>query len=79
MPLGRWTGFGSIMAGKVKQLIDRLIELRTNGERGLVAPLKIKLIMKGVDPDLYDESSPDNPLIMQRVITIAHDLGYDIG
>lgn len=72
------TGFGS-MAGKVKQLIDRLIELRTKGERGLVAPLKIKLIMKGVDPDLYDESSPDSPLIMQRVISIAHDLGYDIG
>lgn len=73
------TGLGFIMAGKVKQLIDRLIELRTKGERGLVAPLKIKLIMKGVDPDLYDETSPDNPLIIQRVIAIANELGYEIG
>ncbi|MCC8180514.1 MAG: hypothetical protein LIP23_06360 [Planctomycetes bacterium] len=66
------------MAGKIKLLIDRLIELRTNGDRGLVAPLKIKLIMKGVDPDLFDATSPDNPVVIQRVITIAKEMGYDL-
>lgn len=66
------------MAGKIKQLIDKLIELRTNGDRGLVAPIKIKLIMKGVDPDLFDETSADNPIVMQRVITIAKEMGYDL-
>lgn len=66
------------MAGRVKELIDRLIELRTKGDRGLVAPLKIKLIMKGVDPDLFDASSPDNPVVIQRVITIAKEMGYEI-
>ena len=66
------------MAGKVKELIDRFIELRTKGDRGLVAPLKIKLIMKGVDPDLFDASSPDNPVVIQRVITIAKEMGYEL-
>ncbi len=66
------------MAGQIKQLIDKLIELRTNGDRGLVAPIKIKLIMKGVDPDLFDANSPDNPMIMQRVKTIAKDMGFDL-
>lgn len=66
------------MAGKVKFLIDQLIELRTKGDRGLIAPLKIKLIMKGVDPDMFDDSSPDNPMIIQRLMNIAKDMGYDL-
>ena len=70
--------FGIFMAGRVKELIDRLIELRTKGDRGLVAPMKIKLIMKGVDPDLFDTSSPDNPVVIQRVITIAKEMGYEL-
>lgn len=66
------------MAGKVKELIDRLIQLRTKGDRGLVAPVKIKLIMKGVDPDLFDENSPDSPQVVQRVIAIAKEMGFDL-
>lgn len=66
------------MAGRIKELIDRLIELRTKGDRGLVAPVKIKLIMKGVDPDLFDANSPDTPQVVQRVIAIAKEMGYDI-
>ena len=66
------------MAGKVKLLITKLIDLRTKGDRGLVAPLKIKLIMKGVDPDLFDETSPDNPLVIQKVMTIAKEMGYEL-
>lgn len=66
------------MAGKIKELIDRLIDKRTHGEAALVAPLKIKLIMKGIDPDLFDASSPDNPQVMQKVVTIAKEMGYDI-
>lgn len=76
--LRRGAGFGFIMAGKVKELIDRLIELRTKGDRGLVAPVKIKLIMKGVDPDLFDAASADNPMVIQRVITIAKEMGYEL-
>lgn len=66
------------MPGKIKQNIDKLIELRTKGDRSLVAPIKIKLIMKGIDPDMYDETSPDNPVVIQRVQTIAREMGYEL-
>ncbi len=66
------------MAGQVKRLIDQLIALRTKGDRALVAPMKIKLIMKGVDPDLFEETTPDNPAIVQRVLTIAKEMGYNL-
>lgn len=67
------------MAGKIKVMIDRLIELRSKGQAGLVAPTKIKLIMKGVDPDLYTASSPDDPAVIHKVTTIADEMGYDLG
>lgn len=66
------------MAGKVKFLIDQLIDLRTKGDKGLVAPIKIKLIMKGVDPDMFDANSPDNPVVIQRLMTIAKEMGYEL-
>lgn len=66
------------MAGKIRELIDQLIHLRTDGKPGLVAPLKIKMIMKGVDPDLYDASSADDNVIINRIVTIAHEMGYDL-
>ncbi len=66
------------MAGKVKTLIEQLIQLRTNGEQTLVAPLKVKLIMKGIDPDMFDADTPDNPLVIQRVVAIAKELGYEL-
>lgn len=66
------------MPGKIKQLINRLIELRTKGDRGLIAPIKIKLIMKGIDPDMFDEASPDNPVVIQRVINIAKEMGFEL-
>lgn len=66
------------MAGKIKVLIDQLIELRTKGEAGLVAPIKIKLIMKGVDPDLYTATSPDDPTIIYKVMTVAGEMGFDL-
>ncbi len=70
--------FGIVMAGKISILIEQLIALRTKGDRGMVAPLKIKLIMKGVDPDMYNASTPDNPIVIQRVIAIAKEMGYDL-
>ena len=66
------------MSGTIKHLIDELITMRTKGDRGLVAPIKIKLIMKGIDPDMYDESSPDNPVVIQRVKSIAKEMGFDL-
>ena len=67
------------MAGQIKYLIQQLINKRTGGDPGLVAPMKIKLIMKGVDPEQYTDSTPDSPAVIQRVITIAKEMGVDIG
>ena len=66
------------MSGTTRLLIDKLIDMRTKGDRSLVAPIKIKLIMKGIDPDMFDESTPDNPAVIQRVKSIAKEMGFEL-
>lgn len=48
------------MAGRVKQLIDELIELRANGNPGVVHFMRAHLMLNGIDPSRYTESSPDD-------------------
>lgn len=66
------------MPGKIHEMITRLILLRVGENRHLEAAFKIKLIMKGVDPDAYDGNSPDDPAMMQRIHTVAKSMGYDL-
>jgi len=66
------------MPGTIHRLINRLIELRTGGQPGLAASIKIRLIMKGVDPDQHTESSADNPAIISRLYAIAKDMSIDL-
>jgi hypothetical protein len=48
------------MAGRVKQLIDELIELRSCGNPGVVHFMRAHLMLNGIDPTRYTEHSPDD-------------------
>ncbi|OQX05515.1 MAG: hypothetical protein BWK80_52070 [Desulfobacteraceae bacterium IS3] len=66
------------MAGQIKQLIDTIIVKRSKGLKGLIYTTKAKLLLKGIDPDGYNEASDDNPLILERIRKIAVELGVDM-
>jgi len=66
------------MAGIIHHLITRLIELRTDGNPGQVPSMKIKLIMKGVDPDQHNENSADDPAMIARLHAIAKDMSIEL-
>lgn len=53
------------MQGRAKQLIDELVALRTNGNPSLAHFVRAQLMMRGINPDRIDASTPDDP----RVIT----------
>lgn len=63
------------MPGKIKAMIDTIIAKRSQGNPNLVAPLKIKLIMKGIDPDQWSDASPDDPVVIARLQSAARDMG----
>ena len=39
------------MAGKIKQIVDEIIDKRSKGSMGLIYTTKAKLLIKGIHPD----------------------------
>lgn len=55
------------MAGKIKKMIDAIIEQRAQGNKVLEGVVKMKLILKGIDPKNYTVSSPDDPAVIGKL------------
>jgi hypothetical protein len=62
------------MAGQIKAMIDSIIEQRANGSKVLEGVVKMKLILKGIDPKHYCETSPDDPAILGRLFELQKEL-----
>jgi hypothetical protein len=67
------------MAGKIKKMIDTIIEQRSKGSRIIAGTIKVKLILKGINPDSFNHKSNDNPLIIKQLEKFAKDFGVDFG
>lgn len=66
------------MAGKIKKMIDQIIETRSQGDPFLVLATKTKLMLKGIDPEKYNDNSEDYPWIMDDVRRIAREMGVTL-
>jgi hypothetical protein len=62
------------MAGQIKRMIDNIIVQRSKGSKVLEGVVKMKLILKGIDPKHYTESSPDDFAVMARLQEITYEL-----
>lgn len=66
------------MAGKIKVLIDNLIEQRAKGNPSLESTTRTKLLLKGVDGAKYTASSDDDPAVIEKIRQIAKDMGVQL-
>ncbi len=60
------------MTGTAKRLIDELIQLRTRNRPGSQHFVRAHLVLNGIDPDAYNEVSPDDPdvvLALKKMIS----------
>jgi hypothetical protein len=55
------------MAGRVKQLIDELIELRAGGNATVEHFLRAHLMLNGIDPSVHTAASPDDAVKERRL------------
>lgn len=58
------------MAGKIKKMIDLIIEERSHGNPAIAEMTKAKFILKGLNPDKYDSNSEDDPILIKKLLTI---------
>ena len=63
------------MAGQIHALLKAIIDKKAQGNPTLVAATKTKLILKGINPDKFGPTTPDDPATLQRVQTLATKLG----
>lgn len=66
------------MASKVKELIDYIIEQRAKNDPTLISLTKAKMIMKGIQPDKYNENSEDDPALIEKLKAIAEELNLKV-
>lgn len=63
------------MAGQIKRLIDLIVAQRAKGNPTIALTTKAKLVLKGVNPNSFGDTSPDDPALLVRLKNIAADLG----
>ena len=67
----------SLMSGKIKEIIDRIIKERARGNPVIAEMTKAKLILKGIYPDKYDSNDKDDPEIIEKLIEIKKQLNAE--
>jgi hypothetical protein len=61
------------MTGKIKYMIDMIIEKRSQGNPTIVNTTRTKLRLKGISPDTYTLSSADDPLVIELLNNLAKE------
>lgn len=62
------------MAGKIREMINKIIEERSKGNPAIEQMTIAKLILKGLNPNKFGSSSPDDPEIINKLLVIAKQL-----
>lgn len=62
------------MPGEIKNIINNIIEERSNGNPAIKEMTIAKLILKGLNPNKFDENSPDDVVIIEKLLNIAKQL-----
>lgn len=65
------------MSGKIKRLLNIIINERSNGNPAIEETTKAKIILKGINPNDYDSNSEDDPIIIEQLYTIASQLNLN--
>jgi hypothetical protein len=66
------------MPGQIKQMVDSILEQRARGNATLLLTTKSKLILKGINPDKFTASSPDDEAILAKVRAVANEWGAHV-
>lgn len=66
------------MAGKIKSIIDSIVDKRSNGNSTIATLTKSKMVMKGINPEKYTSTSEDDPVVIEKLVAMAKELNVNI-
>ncbi len=62
------------MAGKIRQMIDAIINQRAKDNPMLERVIKTKLILKGINPNKFTSMSADDPVVIGKLEKMIQEL-----
>lgn len=66
------------MTGQIRKVLDDMIEKVSAGNQVIKTTTKTKLILKGINPDNYDENSYDDPAVMDKIKEVAKEFHVEV-
>lgn len=66
------------MAGAIKRMIDTIIAVRSEGNPTVAQTTRSRLMIKGINPDHFTSTSPDDPAVVDKLYRIAAELNVKL-
>lgn len=66
------------MTGKIKRMVDKIVQKKSDGDETVASTVRTKLILKGIQIRDYDETSKDDPEIINKLEKAAQEMGVDL-
>jgi hypothetical protein len=64
--------------GKAKRLLDAIILKRSRGVGSIAKAIKIKIVLKGINPDSLTPDTPDDPVLLKKLLALARSYGLKV-
>jgi hypothetical protein len=66
------------VAGTVKRVLDAIIAARGRSNPTFIEATRAKLILKGMNPAKFTETTPDDPAAVARARQVAAEFGVHV-
>jgi hypothetical protein len=67
-----------ISRGQAKKILDAIIQKRSRGVGSIAKAIKIKFALKGINPDNLTPITPDDPVVLKKLINLARSYGLQV-
>ena len=64
--------------GRAKKILDAIIQKRSRGVSAIAKSIKIKIALKGIDPDSLTPDTPDDPVLLRKLLKLAQSYGLQV-
>lgn len=68
----------AISRGRAKKLLDAIILKRSRGVGAIAKAIKVKIALKGINPDNLTPDTPDDPMLLKKLINLAQSYGLRV-
>ena len=71
-------GDSYIMNGTARKMIDMIIAEKAQGDKAIEKSVRVKLILGGIMVDKLTESTPDDPVLINKIRNVATVYGVTL-